>query len=80
MISAGIGFGPLPVHVAEQLVERGKLWRLPPYGNTLAIDIHLAHHRNARLNRAELAILKMFQSRISAVPLAHRSYSLGEAK
>jgi len=74
MISAGIGFGPLPVHVAERFVKRGKLWRLPPYENTLAIDIHLVHHKSARLSRAELAILEMFTSRMKSVPLAQRSY------
>lgn len=74
MIGAGLGFGPLPVHVAERFVRRGKLWRLPPYENSLVIDIHLVHHRNARLNRAELAILEMFRSRIEAVPLSDRSY------
>lgn len=75
MISAGLGFGPLPVHVAERYVQRGKLWRLPPYENTLAIDIHLVHHKTARLNRAEQAILDMFHDRITSVPLAQRSYN-----
>ncbi|WP_299849564.1 LysR family transcriptional regulator [uncultured Roseovarius sp.] len=78
MIGAGLGFGPLPVHVAERFVKRGKLWRLPPYENTLAIDIHLVHHKSARLNRAELAILEMFRSRLNSVPLAQRSYNLQE--
>ncbi|WP_306116571.1 MULTISPECIES: LysR family transcriptional regulator [unclassified Roseovarius] len=73
MIGAGLGFGPLPVHVAERFVERGKLWRLPPYENTLAIDIHLVHHKNARLNRAEQAMLEMFQNRLERVPLVERS-------
>ena len=73
MIGAGLGFGPLPTHVAERSVRRGKLWRLPPYENTLAIDIHLVHHKNARLNRAERAMLDMFQRRMASVPLAARS-------
>ena len=75
MIGAGLGFGPLPVHVAERSVRRGKLWRLPPYENTLAIDIHLVYHKNARLNRAEQALLGMFRSRLKIVPLAERSYT-----
>lgn len=73
MIGAGFGFGPLPNHVAERFVRRNKLWRLPPYENTLAIDIHLVHHKNARLNRAEQAILRMFQTRMKTVPLTERS-------
>jgi len=80
MIGAGLGFGPLPVHVAERFVKRGKLWRLPPYENSLAIDIHLVHHKTARLNRAEQAMLDMFQSRINAVPLAQRNYDLQETE
>ncbi|WP_223427637.1 LysR family transcriptional regulator [Tateyamaria pelophila] len=76
MIVAGLGFGPLPVHYAQPLVDRGKLWRLPPLENTLVIDIHLVHHKTARLNRAELAILEMFQTRIATQPLAQRSYDL----
>lgn len=75
MIGAGIGFGPLPVHVAHRFVKRGKLWRLPPYKNTLAIDIHLVHHQSARLNRAERAILDMFQHRLAEVPLEQRTYN-----
>ena len=73
MIGAGLGFGPLPTHVAERSVRHGKLWRLPPYENTLAIDIHLVHHKNARLNRAERALIDMFQNRMASVPLAQRS-------
>ena len=73
MICSGIGFGPLPVHVADQLVAREKLWRLPPYENSLVIDVQLVHHKNSRLNRAEQAILSLFHSRIGSVPLAQRS-------
>lgn len=78
MIGAGLGFGPLPVHVAERFVKRGKLWRLPPYENTLAIDIHLVHHKDARLNRAEQAMLDLFQSQLMTVPLEQRSYNSDE--
>jgi DNA-binding transcriptional LysR family regulator len=73
MISAGLGFGPLPLHVAERSVKRGELWRLPPYDDSLVIDIHMVHHKTARLNRAERAMIEMFQSRIQAVPLKQRS-------
>lgn len=75
MIGAGLGFGPLPVHVAERFVKRGKLWRLPPYEDTLVIDIYLVHNKNARLTRAELALHEMFENRLNSVSLAQRSYS-----
>jgi DNA-binding transcriptional LysR family regulator len=78
MIGAGLGFGPLPVHVAERFVKRGKLWRLPPYDNAPIIDIHLVHHTATRLNRAEIAMLEMFQNRMKSVPLAARSYAPSE--
>jgi len=77
MITAGLGFGPLPVHVAEKHVATGKLWRLPPYENSLAIDIHLVHHRTARLSRAESALLNLFQTRLNATSLAERSDTPG---
>ncbi|NOE36347.1 MULTISPECIES: LysR family transcriptional regulator [unclassified Ruegeria] len=78
MIGAGLGFGPLPVHIAERFVNRGELWRLPPYENALAIDIHLVHHKSARLNRAEKALLDMFRNRLASVPLEQRSYNPAE--
>ena len=80
MIKAGIGFGPLPVHVAELYVQRGELWRLPPYEDSLAIDIHLVHHKNSRLNRAEHALLDLFQRRMKSVPLSDRSYTAQDVK
>lgn len=75
MIMAGIGFGPLPIHVAERFVRRGNLWRLPPYENAPVIDIHLVNHKTARLNRAEQALLDLFRKRMDSVPLHERSRS-----
>ena len=80
MIGAGLGFGPLPTHVAERSVRRGKLWRLPPYENTLAIDIHLVHHKNARLNRAERAMLDMFQRRMASVSAGRAQLEPGKGQ
>ena len=75
MIRAGIGFGPLPVHVAERFVQQVALWRLPPYENTLVIDIHLVHRDNARFSRAEHAMLELFRDRLESVSLEERSYT-----
>ncbi|WP_107495601.1 LysR family transcriptional regulator [Thalassobius sp. I31.1] len=77
MIIAGLGFGPLPVHVAQRFVERGELWRLPPYGNALEIDVHVLRHKSARLNRAELAFAEMLDARLATAPLSERTYSDG---
>jgi DNA-binding transcriptional LysR family regulator len=74
MIAAGLGFGPLPVHVAETLVQSGKLWRLPPYEDTLEIDVFLLTNANSRLNRAEAAFLEFLRKEVSAIPLDARTY------
>jgi len=74
MIVAGLGFGPLPVHVAEQHVQSGKLWRLPPYEDSLEIDIYLVTNAQARLNRAEIAFLECLRGELAEVPLEARSY------
>ncbi|MES0885160.1 LysR family transcriptional regulator [Roseibium sp. SCP14] len=77
MIIAGLGFGPLPVHVADAYVQSGQLWRLPPYEDTLEIDVHLVTNPNARLNRAEDAFLEFFRGELSKVPLEERTYKSG---
>lgn len=75
MIVAGLGFGPLPVHFAQQYVERGKLWRLPPYTDEPVIDFYAVCHSNPRLNPAESAFLDMLKTRMSETPLVERTYS-----
>lgn len=57
MISAGLGIGPLPIHVAEREVRDGLLWRLPPYDDPPAIDIFLVTNPRARLTRTEQAFI-----------------------
>ncbi|WP_039018444.1 LysR family transcriptional regulator [Halocynthiibacter namhaensis] len=76
MIVAGLGFGPLPVHVAQRLVDAGRLWRLPPFADELAIDVHLVLHKSARLSRAEMAFVEMMSARINATPLSQRTYPI----
>ena len=53
MIVAGLGIGPLPIHVVERDVQAGLLWRLPPYEDPPAIDIFLVTNPRATLGRAE---------------------------
>ena len=48
LIIAGFGFGPLPIHVVEDDVRAGRLWRLPPYDGAPMVDVHLVHDRSAR--------------------------------
>lgn len=79
MVIAGLGIGPLPLHVVARDVQDGLLWRLPPYVNPPPIDVHLAWNPKAALNRAEAALLSALQEAISSVPMTERTYGLDAA-
>ena len=74
MITAGLGIGPLPLHVVRRDVRDGLLWRLPPYQDPPAIDIHLVFNPQASLNRAEAGLLALLCERVEALPLPARTY------
>lgn len=74
MIVAGLGIGPLPIHVVQEDVAMGRLWRLPPYDNPPAIDVHVVWNPKARHNRAEAYLLKGLLDRIEATPMEARTY------
>lgn len=74
LIIAGFGFGPLPIHVVEEDVRAGRLWRLPPYENAPVIDVHLVYDRSARRSRAESILLSELRQSIASLPLAGRTY------
>lgn len=74
MIIAGLGVGPLPVHVAQGDVDSGVLWRLPPYDKMPEIDVHVVWNPRANLNRAEQKMLAALLARIDATPIAERTY------
>ena len=75
MILAGLGIGPLPVHVARNDVDNGLLWRLPPYDSPPAIDIHLVTNPRTQFNRAEASLIAMLRERIATIPFEERDYS-----
>lgn len=75
MIIAGLGIGPLPLHVARRDVADGLLWRLPPYDTPPAIDIFLLTNREKALNRAEKALLAGLHTLIAETPLEERIYN-----
>ncbi|RUX04090.1 LysR family transcriptional regulator [Mesorhizobium sp. M8A.F.Ca.ET.059.01.1.1] len=75
MIVAGLGIGPLPLHVARRDVADGMLWRLPPYDAPPAIDIFLLTNPDKAMNRAEKALLSGIQALIAETPLQDRIYS-----
>lgn len=74
MIVAGLGIGPLPLHVARRDVADGTLWRLPPYDAPPAIDIFLLTNPDKALNRAEKALLSGLRSLIADTPPEDRVY------
>ena len=74
MIIAGLGIGPLPVHVAKRDVSDGLLWQLPPYEQPPAIDVHVVWNPKATLNRAEQSLLDRVLARIEATPMEERTY------
>ena len=74
MIIAGLGVGPLPLHVAERDVRDGVMWQLPPFDQTPPIDVHVVWNPRARLNRAERSLLTRLLERIEATPMDKRTY------
>lgn len=74
MITAGIGIGPLPIHVMARDVQAGLLWQLPPYDTPPAIDIYLVWNPVTRMNRAEAAFLELLRERVAALPAAQRKF------
>lgn len=75
MVIAGLGIGPLPLHVVARDVADGLLWRLPPHEAPPAIDVHLVWNPKAVLNRAERSLLDRLHARIAATPIAERIYA-----
>ncbi|MGC9417862.1 MAG: LysR family transcriptional regulator [Rhodovulum sp.] len=74
MIVAGLGVGPLPVHVVRRDVEDGLLWPLPPLDRQPAIDVHVVWNPRARMNRAEEAMLDTLTGMIASTPIEQRTY------
>lgn len=74
MIIAGLGIGPLPLHVAQRDVADGMMWQVPPYEAPPAIDVHVVWNPKATLNRAEQSLLTRLQNKIDSTPMADRTY------
>ncbi len=74
MIIAGLGIGPLPVHVAKRDIREGLLWQVPTYDALPEIDVHVVWNPKAKLNRAEQALLDMLLEKIRLTPIEERTY------
>ncbi|OKH90146.1 LysR family transcriptional regulator [Thalassospira sp. TSL5-1] len=75
LINAGLGIGPLPIHVVKSARDRGVLWQLPPYEAPPAIDIYLVTNPRMSLGRAERFFIDNLTSRLSAAPGGYFIYS-----
>ncbi|KAE9625998.1 LysR family transcriptional regulator [Parasedimentitalea maritima] len=74
MIVAGLGVGPLPMHVAARDVRDEQLWQVPPYEDLPAIDVYLVWSEKAAKNRAEQILLNGLLKSIESTPIEERSY------
>lgn len=74
MIIAGLGIGPLPIHVAQKDVDDGRLMQLPPFEELPSIDIYTVSNPNARLNRAEVSFVEQLKQDIESASLLDRTY------
>lgn len=75
MIIAGLGIGPLPIHVVERDVREGLLWRLPPYDEPPIIDIYLVTNPRMNHSRAESLFVEALRRRMTELPLSSRTYA-----
>ena len=76
MVIAGLGVGPLPIHVVARDIADGLLWRLPPYEDPPAVGVSVVRHLANRLSRAEEAFHAILARKIAETPLDQRTYGL----
>ncbi len=74
MVMCGMGIGAFPIHVVQDSVERGLLWRLPPYEDPPEVDIFLTVNPRKHMNRAETQFLADLTRAIRHTPLEERTY------
>lgn len=74
MIMANIGIGALPVHVAKQDVEAGRLRQLPPYDELPLVNINLISNPTRRQSDAEATFLTACIAELSAIDIRERTY------
>jgi len=74
MIVAGLGVGPLPIHVAARDVADGLLWQVPPHDDLPEIDVHVVWNPAAVKNRAEERPLSALTEAIARTPIEERTY------
>lgn len=79
MIVAGLGIGPLPVHVVERDVRDGLLWQLPPYEEMPAVEVFLVTNPRMRLSTAEQTFLDTLIDEVESLPPEARDLTVKPA-
>ncbi len=79
MIMAGLGIGPLPIHVVERDVLNGRLWQVTSHA-PVPIDVYTLQNPRAILNPAEEEFLKLLNQIIKDTPQEDRTYGLGDGR
>ncbi len=75
MIMANIGIGALPLHVAKQDVDAGRLRQLPPHKDLPLVNIYLISNPARRQSDAEATFLKSCVETISKIDINERTYA-----
>jgi DNA-binding transcriptional LysR family regulator len=78
MIMAGLGIGPLPVHVVERDIANGQLWRLAVDETPVAVDVFTLQNPGAILNAAEKEFLLALKQTVNSADITQRSYGLSD--
>ena len=76
LIAAGIGIGPLPVHVVQQSVDQGKLRSIDLPSLMPIMDVHVMINTQTKMNRAESIFVDMLFKRIEQTLMIDRTYPL----
>lgn len=79
MIVAGLGIGPLPVHVVERDLRDGLLWQLPPYEEMPSVEVFLVTNPRMRLSTAEQTFLDTLADEVEGLPPEARDLTVKTA-
>ena len=74
MIMAGLGIGPLPIHVVERDILNGRLWRLDTGEPPIPIEVFTIKNPKAIFNQAEKEFLKLLEKTIQETSIEARTY------
>ena len=74
MIMANIGIGALPLHVAKQDVDAGRLRQLPPYDDLPLVNIYLISNPSRHQSDAEATFLSACVEELSTIDITERTY------